>query len=607
METIENFGSLCTLLVSDILLIILFFRILLSKKEKSQLQYAFVYMLASFIVWISPLILQILYQDTDIDPFFFEQLCGGGLISLSITFTYMVAVFKNTKVQIKPIHSLLLVIPILSFIFLITNHKYHLLVVSYSTKVSEIVYAPFYYVLVVYTYLCIFIGVFNLIRYSIKNSGFFSKQSVLLVVGISIPLIINILTVTNVLELTTYTTPISFAFMGLIYTLAIFKFKFLTSSPIALQKIVDRISDSYIVLDENYNITDFNETFLHTFHIKADYIRGKNLFKLSNEKNNIKIQKTFEETLTKIQNSTETFQFEIEISEISKTFTIEMNNIYTKNNFLGILVLFKDITQHKQDIKTIQNNQDILIEQERLASLGQMIGGIAHNLKTPIFSVSGGLEGLSDLINEFDMSLDNDSVTNADMHEIASDMREWIEKLKGHISYMSDVITTVKGQAVTLSESESMNFSITELFKRVDILMKHEIKNALAILDIQNHVGDAELLSGNINSLVQIINNIISNAIEAYGNDYANKRIELTAQIENQNVVISIKDYGPGISEIAQQKLFKEMITTKGKNGTGLGMFMSYSNIKVHFNGNLTYETKLGKGTTFYITIPATT
>ncbi len=205
------------------------------------------------------------------------------------------------------------------------------------------------------------------------------------------------------------------------------------------------------------------------------------------------------------------------------------------------------------------------------------------------------------------MSIDNASVTPTDMHEIASDMREWIEKLKGHISYMSDVITTVKGQAVTLSESESMNFSITELFKRVDILMKHEIKNALATLDIQNQVGDAELLTGNINSLVQIINNIISNAIEAYGNDYANKKIELLASLENKNVIISIKDYGPGISEIAQQKLFKEMITTKGKNGTGLGMFMSYSNIKVHFNGNLTYKTEPGKGTTFYITIPAKT
>lgn len=211
---------------------------------------------------------------------------------------------------------------------------------------------------------------------------------------------------------------------------------------------------------------------------------------------------------------------------------------------------------------------------------------------------------MSDLVNEYDASIDNASVTSEDMHEIAKDMKEWIEKLRGHISYMSDVITTVKGQTVTLADNASIDFSVTELFKRVDILMKHEIKNALATLEIQNNIGDSNLLTGNINSLVQIINNIISNSIEAYGKNFTNKKIELVANRKNNHIIISIRDYGPGISEIAQQKLFKEMITTKGKNGTGLGMFMSYSNIKAHFNGNLSYETELGKGTTFYISLP---
>ena len=53
-----------------------------------------------------------------------------------------------------------------------------------------------------------------------------------------------------------------------------------------------------------------------------------------------------------------------------------------------------------------------------------------------------------------------------------------------------------------------------------------------------------------------------------------------------------------------QDKLFKEMITTKGKNGTGLGLYMSYSNIKAKFNGTLTFESEPKKGTTFHILIP---
>ena len=304
------------------------------------------------------------------------------------------------------------------------------------------------------------------------------------------------------------------------------------------------------------------------------------------------------------------------ISTISESLeNISKNNEYISKKFLPITSNdeFGDLAYSynsiveltNQHLQEIQDNQDILVEQERLASLGQMIGGIAHNLKTPIFSVSGGLEGLSDLINEFDESIENKSVTPSDMHDIAKDMRNWITKLKGHMSYMSDVITAVKGQTVAMSDTVSIDFSISELFKRVNILMKHEIQNSLASLKIENNVGDQNILTGNINSLVQIINNIISNAIEAYNSGgYTDKKVELAANIVEESVVISVKDYGPGLSEIVQKKLFKEMVTTKGKNGTGLGMFMSYSNIKAHFNGKLYYDTVIGQGTTFFIMLP---
>lgn len=59
-----------------------------------------------------------------------------------------------------------------------------------------------------------------------------------------------------------------------------------------------------------------------------------------------------------------------------------------------------------------------------------------------------------------------------------------------------------------------------------------------------------------------------------------------------------------GLPLEVKEKLFKEMVTTKGKNGTGLGLFMSYSNIKAHFNGEITFTTRKNSGTTFNIIIP---
>ena len=276
------------------------------------------------------------------------------------------------------------------------------------------------------------------------------------------------------------------------------------------------------------------------------------------------------------------------------------------NDEIGDLVIaFNDIQKlNNEQIEDIHNKQNMLIERERLASLGQMVGGIAHSLKTPIFSVSGGVTELTDLVKEFDDSIGNPTVNEQDMHEIAKDMNTWLQKIRNQISYMSEVITTVKGQAVSLSGDDTVEFTIKELFGHTQILMKHELQSALVTLNIINKVDDNTILKGNINSLVQVLNNLISNAIQAYKKE-PNKSVDLIAEIKNNDILIKVKDYGPGIPENIKEKLFKEMITTKGKEGTGLGIFMSYSMIKAKFNGDMKFETSKN-GTEFIIYLPIT-
>lgn len=277
----------------------------------------------------------------------------------------------------------------------------------------------------------------------------------------------------------------------------------------------------------------------------------------------------------------------------------------TSNNEYGDLSYYYNKIQelNSKNIEEIKNNQEILMEKERLATLGQMVGGIAHNLKTPIMSISGASEGLKDLITEYYKSIGDSDVTISDHHDIAKDMRDWVDKIDGYTSYMSDIITAVKGQAVTLSNQEVVSFTISELVKRVQILMKHELKHSLIDMDIHMNVDENMTLNGDVNSLVQVLNNLISNAIQAYEGT-ENQKIDLDLNMDGNNLVISVTDYGKGIPEDVQKKLFKEMVTTKGKNGTGLGLFMSYSNIRAHFNGNMRFESEVGKGTTFEIILP---
>ncbi|HOM03710.1 MAG TPA: cache domain-containing protein [Acetivibrio sp.] len=101
--------------------------------------------------------------------------------------------------------------------------------------------------------------------------------------------------------------------------------------------------------------------------------------------------------------------------------------------------------------RSYSERHSIALERERLASLGQLIGGIAHNFKTPIMSIAGGLEALKDLIDEYDISIGDPQVTSEDHYEIAAEMRDWIGRIKPYCGYMADIISTVKGHVETIT------------------------------------------------------------------------------------------------------------------------------------------------------------
>ena len=215
---------------------------------------------------------------------------------------------------------------------------------------------------------------------------------------------------------------------------------------------------------------------------------------------------------------------------------------------------------------------------------------------------------------------------------------EWIEKIRSYDNYMSDIITAVKGQAVDMSESKNEAFTIEELLSRVNILMRHELKAALVTINEDIQLDKNTIIYGNVNSLVQVLNNLIANAIYAYGpadsfqttnasgssfikgngselgsskaigqkveDISVSRTIDLIISEKDSNIMISVIDHGCGMTDEVKDKLFKQMITTKGHNGSGLGLFMSYSTIKGNFQGDISFSSEVGKGTQFNIMIP---
>ena len=598
----QNFYTIallvCTILLSIIMLVVL------NVKRKKSVHITFAFVILCLMICCTGQLASLLFADDwNIEPVYFDYFVYIGTCFLPVAFLLFGFSFSRSRFKFKKKYLLLFIVPIISLLVIWTNDFHHLFYVVYNIYTAQTTFGPYFYIHSIYSYGLLFIALYYLIRYTIKNSGFFSKQSILILIGSIIPIAINFAGVLGI-PMTIYITPISFTISALFFALAIIKFKFLTITPIALQNIVDKISDGYIIIDDENIVTDFNKTFLTFTQMDSDTLRGCYLFGDIIHKYISKKDLTLiKDYVIQSRSNNQTYSLQIKLVNYEKYFNVEITSLFSDDLLIGTLLLFKDTTQHILDFEQIQNNQNMLMEKERLASLGQLIGGIAHNLKTPIMSISGAAEGLTDLIKEYDESIGDPEVTNDDHHAIAKDMTEWVEKIKSYSEYMSDVITAVKGQAVTLSENETVSFDLDELVKRVNILMKHELKNALVTLNVHINTNPKTVLNGDITSLVQVINNMISNSIQAY-NGEPNKTIDFYINKKDKSIILSIQDYGSGLPESVQKKLFKEMITTKGKNGTGLGLFMSYSTIRAHFNGNITFETAKGKGTVFHIYIP---
>lgn len=401
---------------------------------------------------------------------------------------------------------------------------------------------------------------------------------------------------------------VTFVIAAVRYGIMGVKLKFEKYRYAALENIMDHITDAFVVIDEKYKITRLNQTFkdyFGEFELNRDFLCTINKSLLADMEDmligNINNAKTFKKTLS--------FEGHIVNGEaFDKYFTVEVTPIALAGKHFETVILFKDITQQKNMMVLIEQNQNQRIENERLFTLSQLIGGIAHNLKTPLMASSGGIEIISNNTHKMKQLIDEMNISDEQKTLCSKDIIEeteiWQNRLRDYISYMNEVVSTVKGQAISPIDDPENYFEVKKIMDRVNILMRHEIKKASCIMKYELNVEEDLKVKGDINYLIQVLNNLISNAIDAY-EDKKGGIIEIKIEQNfSDKIDIIVKDYGKGIKNDVKNKLFKQMITTKGKNGTGLGLYISKSVIMSKFNGEIRVESDECKGSSFIITIP---
>lgn len=367
----------------------------------------------------------------------------------------------------------------------------------------------------------------------------------------------------------------------------------------AFEKILEFVSDSFVALDERLNIIEINKVFYENFITKN--LKFNSFYDMIDCSNISDYKDSLIKIINESKHNSNGF-IEIIISRESKEkyFQVQANPVIIKNEYFGTVLVFKDITVYKKNLELIKQNQMQLIEKERLLTLSHLMSGVAHNMKTPLMSSSGGIHIMKrdiDKIYEYIQSNCND-ISNIPV--LMDEINDWYNKTKEYLIYMSDVINTLKGQVEKVNEVSKGKFTIKELIDKISILMSYEFIKSKCVFEKEINIDNKEEVKGEINSLLQVLNNLLINAIEASAEG---STVILGGYKEDKKVVFYVKNFGKGIPDEVQSSIFNKMITTKGKNGTGLGLYISKSIIKGRFLGEIYFETD-DKETTFFVKIP---
>ncbi len=333
------------------------------------------------------------------------------------------------------------------------------------------------------------------------------------------------------------------------------------------------------------------------------------------------------ENLNKVQKLS--FDDQLRLQELEKEKTATKNKIRTYALLIGLgvfliigFILYRNNRQKQKvnkvlesTLSNLKSTQSQLIQSEKMASLGELTAGIAHEIQNPLNFVNNFSEVSSELTKELVDEVDRGNT--AEVKVIANDLVQNLEKITHH-GKRADAIVKGMLQHSRSSSGQKEPTDINTLADEYLRLAYHGLRakdksfNATMKTDFDNSIGNINIIPQDIG---RVILNLITNAFYV-----VDEKKKLTAQSSqpiafestvivstkklNNIIEISVKDNGNGIPPKVFEKIFQPFFTTKPTGqGTGLGLSLSYDIVKAH-GGELKVETKEGEGSTFIIQLP---
>ena len=260
----------------------------------------------------------------------------------------------------------------------------------------------------------------------------------------------------------------------------------------------------------------------------------------------------------------------------------------------------KELEKSMTELKVAQDN---LIEAEKMASLGELVAGVAHEINTPVGSSLTGITHFISISNKIKKLYEHDDLSQEEFETFIKTSNELAQSININLEKTAKLVSSFKQVAVDQSSDDKREFYLREYIEEILLSINNITKKTKISINIQC---DEQLkLFGYPGAISQIVTNLIVNTITHAYEKNEQGTIDIIIKEENSKIDFKFQDYGKGISESNISKIFNPFFTTNRDNGgSGLGLSIIYNIITTKLNGSINVSSTPKKGTTFYITFP---
>ena len=423
-------------------------------------------------------------------------------------------------------------------------------------------------------------------------------------------------------------------------------YQILEKSETKFRAFVEDVNDLIYSIDDNGKLTYLSPQFKQMWGYEVDEFLNQPFAPLVHPEDLpiplAAIQKIFEsgENLSDIEFRTQ--------RKDNSWFWITCNHAPIKDGdgkVIGTRGIARDISDRKRvEAAVIQKSQELekamqelnqaqlqMVQNEKMATLGNLVAGVAHEVNNPIGFLKGSISNAEDYIKDLFAHIecyqenyptpDEEIIENAeeiDLEYLIEDLPKLLNSMQVATERITDISTSLR----TFSRADTSQKVACNIHEGIDstiLILKYRLKanDKRPAIEVIKEYGNLPSVKCFLGQLNQVFMNIIANAIDALdmtneGKTFAEiqenpHEITINTEVctENNAVLIRIKDNGPGMPESVRERIFDNLFTTKGVGkGTGLGLAIALSIVEETHNGKLSCNSTLGEGTEFLIELP---